>query len=303
MTLRFLKIAIAALSLTIGAEARAQAPGVATTTAAPTAPTTAPLAPTPSPASAPALPSTAANSGVPPETALDQSYILGPEDVIEIQIIGRSDFSVRARIAQNGTIQLPYLGTVNAADMTTQELSDQLSKSLDAGGYYSHPVLTVEIVSFASRYVTVLGEVATPGLVPIDRPYHLSELLACVGGPRGDAADHIVIRSDKGEQRQYSIEALATGDPSQDPLVAPGDKIFIPKSELFYISGQVKAPGAYSLDTGMTLRQAIARGGGLTDIGNDHGVKATTKDGKSVHLDLDSKIEAGEVIIIGEKLF
>jgi hypothetical protein len=53
----------------------------------------------------------------------------------------------------------------------------------------------------------------------------------------------------------------------------------------------------------MTLRMAIGRGGGLTDLGTDHGVKVRNADGKIVNLGLDDQIAAGEVIVVGERLF
>jgi len=235
--------------------------------------------------------------------AADQSYVLGPEDVIEVQVLGRSDFTTRARIGQDGSIQLPYLGTVAAGNRTTNELSSQIGKALEAGGYYASPIVRVEIVSYASRYVTVLGEVGSPGLVPVDRPYHLSELLARVGGVRPDAADFIVLKPANGAEQRLAIKTIATGDAQSDPLIQPGDKIFVDKAELFYISGQVKSPGAYPFDTGMTLRMAIARAGGLTDLGTDHDVKVTEPGGKSVRLRLDDTIQSRDVILVGERLF
>jgi len=233
----------------------------------------------------------------------DQTYILGPADVIEIRVLGRSDFDVRTRIGQDGMIQLPYLGQVKAANQTTDELSANVKRALKAGGFYADPILSVEIVSYASRSVTVLGAVNRPGVVPVDRPYHLSEILARVGGTTDAAADYIIVRPEKGPQQQYSITGLITGDPDQDPIVQPGDRIFSPKAETFYISGQVKAPGTYSLQANMTLRMAIARGGGLTDLGSDHRLKVTHVHGKTTAGALDEQIEAGDVIVVGERLF
>jgi polysaccharide export outer membrane protein len=241
--------------------------------------------------------------GAPDSGIDDADYVLGPQDVIELQVLGRADFNVRARIAHDGTIQLPYLGTIPAGGRTARDLGGEVAKKLEAGGYYANPTVRVDIVSYASRYVTVLGQVSRPGLVPIDRPYHLSEIVARVGGIGGDAADYLVIRGDKGAEHRYSIRGFATGDANQDPVVSPGDKIFIPKAEIFYISGQVKAPGAYGLESGMTLRMAIARGGGLTDLGTDHGVKVTGADGKVRRLKLSDAIAAGDVVFVGERLF
>jgi polysaccharide biosynthesis/export protein len=260
-----------------------------------------PLTPTPTqpPPGQPADQTSADSSG----GVTDASYVLGPQDVIEVAVLGRNDFTTRARVGEDGMIQLPFLGTMQAAKKTTTQLSADISQALEKGGYFSNPILRVEIVAYASRYVTVLGAVTTPGLVPVDRAYHLSEILARVGGARDDAADYLIVRPENGPEHHYSIRGLVTGDASQDPTVSPGDRILIPKAELFYISGQVKSPGAYGLESGMTLRQAIARGGGLTDIGNDHGVKVTGADGKVRRLQLDDPIEAKDVIVVGERLF
>ena len=260
------------------------------------------------PQSAPA-PATATPTEAPqavPNTkgaAAAQAYVLGPEDVVEIEVLGQADFKVRAPIGADGTIKLPYIGSMAAANKTTDQLGADISQALVAGGYFSHPILSVEIVAYASRYVTVLGDVAAPGLVPIDRPYHLSEILARVGGIKPDAADYVILRPQDGAEHKYVVSTLATGDPAQDPMVAPGDRIYSPTADLFYISGEVKSPGAYPVTTGMTLRMAIGRSGGLTDIGTDKGVKVTHADGKVGHPGLSDTIAPGDVIVVGERLF
>ena len=113
------------------------------------------------------------------------TYILGSQDVIQVDALGRTDFSTKARIGADGTVQLPFLGAFPAADRTTVELRDQIAAALQKGGFFAKPIIQVEVVSFASRYVTVLGAVGSPGLVPVERPYRLSEILARVGGVRG----------------------------------------------------------------------------------------------------------------------
>ena len=190
-----------------------------------------------------------------------------------------------------------------AANRTTQQLSDEISTALIKGGFFEHPILAVEVSAYAARYVTVLGAVTSPGLIPIDRAYHVSEIIARVGGIREGGADYVILRPAKGAQRNLSVRALATGQPSDDPYVSPGDTIYCPVAELFYISGQVKSPGAYPMISDMTLRMAIGRGGGLTDMGSDHGIKITRHGEKVSKSDLDSKIEPGDVIVIGERLF
>jgi polysaccharide export outer membrane protein len=267
---------------------------VATATAAWRSPT---WAQSPGAGSAPA-----GAAGRAPSSA-DRQYVLGSGDTIEAQVVGRTDFSARVQIGPDGSIQVPYLGTVQAAGRTAAQLSDELTKALIAGGYFSNPIMRVEVVSYASQYVTVLGAVVTPGLVPIDRAYHVSDIIARVGGTKDTAADYVVLRSQSGEEKRYSLRDLATGDASHDPLVWPGDKIFSPLADQFYVSGEVKEPGSYPLKSDMTLRMAIARGGGLTYRGTDRAVVVTRGGERLRDLPLDSKIEPGDVIVVGERFF
>lgn len=233
----------------------------------------------------------------------DQNYIIGPGDTVEVDALERTDFSTKAKVGTDGMIQLPYIGAIAAANLTTQQLSDHIGAALIKGGYFSHPNLSVQVTAYAARYVTVLGSVAQPGLVPIDRAYRVSEIIARVGGIKDGGADYVILRPAKGEERHLVIKDLATGAADGDPYVSPGDTIYSPIAEVFYISGQVKSPGAYAIISDMTLRMAIGRGGGLTDLGSDHGVKITRGGKKVGKVDLDSKIEPGDVIVIGERLF
>jgi len=276
-TSRLLPALMAALALAIPAASSAQA----------------------QPKAAPASAQAKAPAG---EAERPTGYLLGPEDVIDIEIPGRADFKTRTRIGQDGLIDVPFLHTISASNRTTRQLGEEIAKALDAGGYFSKPVVSVEIATYASRNVTVLGAVATPGLVPVERPYRLSEILAKVGGARADGAEYLQVRSLDGKEKTLQIKDLATGGLDQDPWVQPGDKIYVPKAEIFYVSGQVKEPGSYPLSPDMTLRMAIARGGGVTDQGTDRRVHIT-RAGHDVTVALDGKIQPGDVIVVGERLF
>ncbi len=230
-------------------------------------------------------------------------YILGPQDVIQVDALGRSDFSTKARIGADGTVQLPFLGAFPASDRSVVELRDQIAAALQKGGFFAKPIIQVEVISFASRYVTVLGSVGSPGLIPIERPYRLSEILARVGGVRGDGADHVVLRSPKGPERTLLVKDLATGDETTDPYVQPGDKIYVPAAEMFYVKGQVKAPGSYPITPNMTLVMALARGGGITDLGSDSHIKIVRRNATISPKDLNIKIEPNDVIDVGEGFF
>lgn len=238
----------------------------------------------------------------PVQPALDAGYVLGPGDVIEVSVLGNDEFKTRARVRSDGTIPLPFLGNVPVQGQTPSSFAQRVGAALTSGGYYTAPVMSVEVVSYASRYVIVLGAVASPGLQPVDRDYRLSEILARVGGVRGDGADYVQLRRASGEELKLDFNEIAMGGPNEDPLVSAGDKIFVPIAETFYIYGQVNAPGAYALKDAMTLRKAIARSGGLTASGSDKRV-SVFRSGDKVKLQLNESVKPGDVIVVGERFF
>jgi polysaccharide export outer membrane protein len=282
--LRFRVAALLALSISAFSTAQAQVRPV----------------PVPPPVSAPPV-----ASALPP-MSVDSSYVLGAGDTVEIGLVGRSDFAQRSRISSEGTILLPLIGSIHAADRTVLDLADDIRKALIKGGFYSDPIVRAEVVVISSRYATILGNVGTPGLLPLDRNYHLSEVLAKVGGRTAAGADYLLLtRATGGAPERYYISHLGSGGPDQDPVVKSGDKIFIPSAdaEVFYLSGQVNTPGNYPVTEGLTVRTAIAKGGGVNENGSENKV-TIIRDGKPLKgVKLEDAVKVGDVIKVGERLF
>jgi polysaccharide export outer membrane protein len=230
------------------------------------------------------------------------AYVLGNGDVIETAALGRSDFTARVQVQEDGTVQLPFIGSVPAAGRTVLALRDDLRTRLMRGGYLENPAVSVTVASFASRYVTVLGQVNQPGVVPIDRAYRLSEIVARAGGISSQAADAITLTRPDGSSRALSLRAIATAGPADDPEVASGDKVFVAPAATFYIYGQVNAPGSYPIDQRMTVRMALARGGGLTALGSAKRVKLV-RGGAETKVGLDEALRPEDVLVIGERFF
>ncbi|WP_198159799.1 polysaccharide biosynthesis/export family protein [Sphingomonas horti] len=236
------------------------------------------------------------------EKDLAAGYVLGPDDVVEVTVLGQPEFATRARIKANGTIQLPFIGEQKVEGETALTLAAKLSELLRAGGYYAKPVVNVEISSFASRYVTLLGAVGQTGLQPVDRDYHLSEVIARAGGIRADGADYVTLTRANGEQHDYDFEKLAAGGPEDDPLVHPGDKIYVPEADLYYIYGAINQPGQFPIKGEMTVRNVIARSGGVSPSGSIKRIKLY-RNGQEQKVDLDMKVQAGDVFTVGERFF
>lgn len=260
------------------------------------------------PLTAPAAAQTPADVGAPraasdsPVTLAD-GYVMGNGDIIEVNVLGRDDFRSRVQIQVDGTIQLPFIGDIPAAGRTVLQLRNEIRQALIAGQYFNEPAVSVTVVSYASRYVTVLGEVAAPGIVAIDRSYRLSEIMARVGGLRPTAADIITLARTSGEALKLDMVAVATGDIAQDVIVNPGDRIFVAQAPQFYIYGEVNGPGAYKLERNMSLRMALARGGGVTAQGTERRVKVIRNGVELKKFDLNDPVEPNDTIRVGQRIF
>jgi polysaccharide export outer membrane protein len=266
---------------------------------APLSPAAAQTAPAPAARPAATQPSPAAAS----RATLQDGYVVGINDSLDVVMVGSDEFRGRVQVQQDGTIQLPFIGSLKAQDKTLLQLGKEIAAALSKGGYYVDPAIQVTIAQISSRYVTVLGEVASPGLIPVDRAYRASEMIARVGGIKPGGAETFYLRRDGGEEIPLTLEQIARGGGAADPVVNPGDKIFVPEAPTFYIYGQVNAPGTYAIQNKMNLRMALARGGGLTSLGSDKRITVVRNGEELKKFSLGDPIEKDDVIVVGERFF
>lgn len=234
---------------------------------------------------------------------LQDGYVVGINDSLDISMVGSEEFRGRVQVQQDGTILLPYVGSLRAQDKTLLQLSKEIAAALTKGGYYVDPAIQVTVAQISSRYVTVLGEVASPGLIPVDRAYRASEMIARVGGIKPNGAETFYLRREGGAEIPLTLEEIARGGDAADPVVNPGDKIFVPEAPTFYIYGQVNAPGTYPIQNKMSLRMALARGGGLTSLGSDKRVTVVRNGEELKKFSLSDPIQKDDVIVVGERFF
>lgn len=249
---------------------------------------------------APAPTTTAA---LPPAATTQEAYVIGAGDVLDVVLVGPDDYRARVTVQTDGTIQLPFLNSIEARGKTLLALGREIAAKLEAGGYYVKPAIQVTVAQISSSYITVLGAVGNPGLVPIDREYRVSEIMARVGGIRPGGAETFYLRRASGEELPLTIATIARGGPDADPLVRAGDKLFVPDAPTFYIYGQVNAPGTYPIMGKMTLRMALARGGGLTSLGSDRRITVVRGGQELTRVDLSQPVQEDDVIVVGERFF
>ncbi len=214
------------------------------------------------------------------------AYAIGPDDLLTITVFGEQDLTNKYRVDTDGRVTFPLVGRVPASGLTIREFQDQLTARL-AAGYIKNPQVRVEVEQYKSQSVFVIGEVRAPGKITMTGSMSLIEALALAGSPTSAASSELIVVHPKkpsparaitmpdenAETTKINIRDLQVGKAGQDVVLRDGDTIFVPKAQTFYITGQVKNPGSYVLEPGMTVLQAISVAGGLGDRGSDRGIK------------------------------
>ena len=230
-------------------------------------------------------------------------YVLGPDDTIQIIVFGQPEAGITTRIKADGSIVMPLIGTVAASGQTNITLAKLITEKLTAGGFLKDPVVNVEIGAYVSKSVNVAGRVSTPGIVPLDRPYHVLDVLLKTGWTRDNGANYVFLRRAGSPERRLETEELVRGGPDSNPLLRDGDTLYVPDADQFFPHGQIARAGPFPVLPRMTVREALAIAGGVTPTGKSDKVGLVRGTAKEVDADLATPLQKGDVIIVKERLF
>jgi polysaccharide export outer membrane protein len=229
----------------------------------------------------------------------NEDYRLAPGDTIEVFIEDAAELSqAQIRLTAAGTFEMPFLGLINAQGKTTLELARFIAGNLREQDYLKQPQVRVSVKQYSGQIFFIQGAVRSPGLYQLEgRPY-LLRLIGLAGGLiENSGPTAIILRQSKPVNRKDA--ALAAADPSDDNGKAddkadnsepedievikvalsslvnqgrtdqnirlePGDIVNIPPAKVFFVAGEVHAPGSFQMKEGTTLRQAISLAQGMT---------------------------------------
>lgn len=236
---------------------------------------------------------------------------LGPGDVLKISVYGNPDLSLETRVSETGEISFPLIGNVQVGGLTPAAAEARIGSLLQSGGFLRKPQVNILVTQFQAQMVSVLGEVNRPGRYPIEGKRTLTDMLALAGGANEDGADTIdLIRTRDGKTTKVVVnlvDMVQGGAIDQNYELRGGDLIYVQRAPVFYIYGEVQKPGSYRLEPGMTVIQALSRGGGLTQRGTERNVriKRQLPDGKleTFKARHDDPVQANDVVYIRESLF
>lgn len=239
-------------------------------------------------------------------------YRLGDGDSIRVLVFQNPDLTVETRVTENGTISYPLIGTVKIGGMTIPGAEQTIAKALSDGGFIQKPQVNIVLLLNRGNQVSVLGHVGRAGRYALETfTTRLSEMIAIAGGIGPLGADTAIItgvRDGKPFRKEIDIAGMFLNNYLQDDLiVAGGDVIFIQRQPMYYIYGEVQRAGAFRIERGMTVRQALASSGGLTPRGTERklGVYRRGANNRIERLipDMNETVQADDVLYVRESLF
>jgi polysaccharide export outer membrane protein len=248
-------------------------------------------------------------------------YVVGPQDVLTITSYDQVDMSGKFTLEADGTFSYPLLGRIKAGGLTLRALEDSLKQRLKSEGFFRNPQITVSVDTYKSQRVFVMGEVRIPGAYPLSGNMSLVEALARAGSTlptasgeavivhAGDTASGSTPRSDDDpiDLVRIDLKALQNGIASQNAALRDGDTIFVSRAESVYVFGQVKNPGAYTMQQKNTsVLQALSLAGGVNDRGSTgriRVVRIVNGEKKELKVKLTDVVRPGDTVIVRDKFF
>jgi polysaccharide export outer membrane protein len=227
-------------------------------------------------------------------------YRVGPKDLLEVTAMGVPEINkLVVRVSEDGRVTLPLIGEVSVDNLTQSEVEKKLIKLLGEK-YVIDPQVTVFILEYKSKRVSILGAVEKPGPYELLGRQTVMSVISQAGGMTRDAGNEIIVIRQLADGTSTSIrisidDLFVKGEARLNIPLEPNDIVNIPvdKVVLIYVFGQVKNPGALQVKRSSipTLLQAIAQAGGFSDRAGKGGIKIRRKDaaGRDVELSVNVK--------------
>ncbi len=146
-----------------------------------------------------------------PQSQAADEYVIAAGDLLSVSVYNQAEMSARARVRNDGKIALPFLGDVEVAGKAPRVVSKQLAAQLKA--YLVAPSVTVTVEESLPASVSVLGEVARPGVYTVEVSAGVLQALALAGGftDYADRGSIYVLRRTPAQRVRFTFASLTAG--------------------------------------------------------------------------------------------
>jgi polysaccharide export outer membrane protein len=204
-----------------------------------------------------------AQSGISKSTVdSEQPNVISDGDMLEIAVFESPELSTKVRVGEDGDVLLPLAGRLHVQGLSVADASAAIRTRLIVQRFVKDPKVTVSITEYATRGVSVLGEVKKPGIYTEMGSHRLNDYISLAEGLTQQAGTRVSIthRTAPDQATLVRISSTANPTPGNNPLIESGDTIIVPKAGQVYVVGDVVRPGGYLMDHDeqLTIVQALA---------------------------------------------
>ncbi|MFA5354657.1 MAG: polysaccharide biosynthesis/export family protein [Thermodesulfovibrionales bacterium] len=197
-------------------------------------------------------------------------YVIGPEDLLEIEVFQVEELKKRVRVSSQGYIALPLVGQIQAKGLTPTQLEREIAARLDK--YLQDPMVSVYVAEYKGQRISVIGAVRNPQVYAASGQKYLLDMLSVAGGVTGGSETCYILRPSLGEDGKLKTETIVIdlkelfekGNIGLNVPIFGGDVINVPSGGVVFVDGAVNRSGAFPMQgSKTTLIQTLAMAGGV----------------------------------------
>ena len=244
-----------------------------------------------------------------PGWALAAGRVLTPQDSVSIKVVNQPDMDTTTRVETDGTISFPYVGRIRAAGLSEDQVAHAIERQLASRQIVTDPHVLVDITTFGTQ-ASVQGQVGVPGVYTLDRPTNLTQLLSRAGGVRDAGAGwngHLSVAPAAGSRNstpRKSRPGAALGPICESPIMMRflsiwrrstiSTAMWAKRENIrFFVPSRSSKPSRLAADWRL--------------LGSEWRIKIKRKSGNGqtyeVPASLDDQVEAGDTIVVSERIF
>ncbi len=200
-------------------------------------------------------------AGQVPAPPVSGAVRISPGDLLDIQVFGVPDLSQKTRVTSSGDVYLPLVGYVHLEGLTVEEAQGTIEKRLLEGQFVNDPHVTIFVAEYATG-VSVLGEVAKPGIYPIFGSRRLFDVISAAGGLTEKAGRVVTIthRDKPLEPVNVTFDPDPAKNSASNVEIVQGDTVMVTRAGVIYVVGEVQQPSGFLMEASQnfTVLKALA---------------------------------------------
>lgn len=196
---------------------------------------------------------------------------LGASDLLALSVYNSPELSRLIRISAQGEIQVPMVKEpINVSGLLPADVEKKVAAAFSSNGLLVNPAVTITIVEYSSRPVSVMGAVRRPLTFQASGPLKLLDALSRAEGLTGSAGPDILVSLPDAARgkliKRISIHGLIDmADPELNLTLSGGEEVRVPEAAKVFVVGNVRKPGTFPVQdgNGLTIMKALALSEGL----------------------------------------